>query len=51
MTEQKLRTGIKVTEMGRGEWSFGICLSHYFDETYIYINLAKWSITIGKFWH
>ena len=28
-------------------WSIGLCLSHWHDETYLYINLLKWSISIG----
>ena len=34
--------------MWEGWWSFGICLSHSDDETYILINLFKWSVSIGK---
>lgn len=32
------------------DWSFGICLTYdsYLNETYIYINFFKWSISIGK---
>lgn len=29
-------------------WSFGICLSHWEEETYLYINFFRWSISIGK---
>ena len=50
MTEQKLSAGIEISKMEKGQWSFGVCFSHYFDETYLYINLIKWTITIGKFW-
>ena len=28
-------------------WSFGICFSHMFEETYLYINFLWWSISIG----
>lgn len=38
---------IKVDNMYKGNWSFGICLSHAWEETYLYINLFKWSISIG----
>ena len=38
---------IKVDPMWSGEWSFGMCLSHKKGETYIYINLFKWTILIG----
>ena len=50
MTEQKLSAGIEISKMEKGQWSFGVCFSHYFDETYLYINLIKWTITTGKFW-
>ena len=29
-------------------WSFGMCLSHWAEETYLYINFFRWSISIGK---
>ena len=50
MTEQKLSAGIEISKMEKGQWSFGVCFSKYFDETYLYINLIKWTITTGKFW-
>lgn len=49
MSEGKLKFGILVEEVWEGYWSFGICLSHSFDgQTYIILNLFKWSISIGK---
>lgn len=39
--------GIKVDKVSERMWSIGICLSHCFDETYLFINLVKWSISIG----
>ena len=41
------RFGIKVNKQIKGNWSFGACFSHSFDETYLFINFAKWSIAIG----
>ena len=38
---------IKVRPLFGGTWSFGSCISHSFGETYLYINFAKWSISIG----
>lgn len=40
--------GVHVDKIERG-FSFGICFTHdvYFNETYLYINLFKWSISIG----
>ena len=35
--------------MYEGIWSFGICLSHWEDETYVFINLFKIRIYIGWF--
>lgn len=43
----KCGPGIRVTRMPKGVWSFGICLSHAFKETYLFINFVKWSISIG----
>ena len=40
--------GIKVDKQIKGAWSFGICFSHSFGETYLFINFAKWSIAIGR---
>ena len=39
--------GIKVNRMFEGAWSFGSCISHSFGQTYLFINFAKWSISIG----
>ena len=48
MDESKPKFGIKVDIPWEGAWSFGICLSHWNKETYIYINFWKWSVSIGK---
>lgn len=48
MNDSKLCWGIDCRTMNDGAWSFGVCLSHMFDETYIYINFFKWSIAIGR---
>ena len=39
--------GIKVNRHFEGAWSFGSCISHSFGETYLFINFAVWSISIG----
>ena len=39
--------GIKVFKHFKGTWSFGSCISHSFGETYLFINFAKWCISIG----
>ena len=39
MREQKLSVGIAISKMEKGQWSFGVCFSHYFDETYY--NIAQ----------
>jgi len=49
MEEQKLKINIEIVGIEKDEWSIGICLSHSIDETYVYINLVKWIISIGKF--
>ena len=38
---------IKTDRQPDGWWSFGTCISHMGEETYLYINLFKWSISIG----
>lgn len=38
---------IKVEKQTQGAWSFGSCISHSWGETYLFINFAKWSISIG----
>lgn len=50
MNEEKLKFGIDVTKNDIGMWSFGVCLSHYEEETYLFVNLYRYSITIGKFY-
>lgn len=50
MRETELKWGISFDRVGdRGMWSFGIALSHLVDETYLYINIGFYTITIGKF--
>lgn len=44
---KKPKFRIRITKQYPGMWSFGICLSHDTIETYIYINLIKYSIAIG----
>lgn len=48
MEETKAKFGIKVDTQWDNAWSFGICLSHWNEETYIFINFWKWSVSIGK---
>ena len=50
MNEEKLKFGIEITKNDRRVWCFGVGLSHYEDETYIYANFYRYSITIGKFY-
>lgn len=40
---------ISVDKIDRGRWSFGMCLAHDEPETYLFVNLFKWSISIGRF--
>jgi len=46
---EKLNYGfdIKVDKHFEGMWSFGSGISHFCGETYLFINFAKWSISIG----
>ena len=39
---------IHIDKQSKNFWSFGIGVSHAFDETYIFINLFKLTIFIGK---
>lgn len=48
MGEPDIGWGISVDTLLDGQWSFGVCFSHFMDETYIFINFFKWSISIGK---
>ena len=50
MNEEKLKIGIDIIKNDRGAWSFDVCLAHYEDETYIYANFYRYSLTIGKFY-
>ena len=49
-SDNDTKWGIIVDTMMDGMWSFGVCLSvaKPFGEAYIFINLFKWSISIGK---
>lgn len=44
----KVKFGVIVDKMEKDYWGIGISLAHCYDETYIYINLFKWTISIGK---
>ena len=44
----KTKFQIVVNKDPKGLWSFGMFISHFYDETYIFINLFKISISIGK---
>jgi len=49
MSETKLKWGIKINKMGFPEiWSLGVCLSHWGDETYLFLNLIFVTVSIGK---
>jgi len=48
MDKSKSKFGIKVNKQLPGAWSFGICLTHWERETYIYINFWMWAVSIGK---
>ena len=39
--------GIKVYKHLKGWWAFGSFISHAFGETYLLIDFAIWSISIG----
>lgn len=47
MTESKCKFRIKVDKQCKEMWSIGSCISHSFNETYLFINFIKWSISIG----
>lgn len=47
MPESKCKFGIKIDKQWEGMWSIGSCITHSFEETYLFINLVKWSISIG----
>lgn len=48
MNEGKLKFGISVDKICAGGWSFGIGLSHDPEQTYLYINLIKWTLCVGR---
>ena len=50
MEESQIKWGLNIVKWSKGDWSFGVCLTRdaNLDECYIYINLFKWSISIGR---
>lgn len=46
---EKLKGKFRVTgyKCMKGQWSIGIAITHDEYETYLYINLFKWSVAIG----
>ena len=47
MPECECKFGIKVDKVCNEMWSFCIGISHMFSETYVFINVFRWSISIG----
>ena len=46
----KIKWGIESTRiLGKGTWSFGLGTTKEYDQAYIFINLFKHSIFIGRF--
>lgn len=45
--KQKGKFGVTGFKLMKGQWSIGIAITHDECETYLYINLIKWSIAIG----
>jgi hypothetical protein len=45
--KQKGKFGVTGYKLFKGQWSFGFAITHDEYETYLYINLFKWSIAIG----
>lgn len=43
----KTRFRIQIDKRPDDMWSFCIGLSHFVDETYLYINFFRWSVAIG----
>lgn len=44
----KTKFRIVVEKMYKHQWSFGVCISHSETETYLFINLFRRTISIGK---
>lgn len=42
-----VRFRIKMDKNQSNMWSFGIGISHFVDETYLYVNFFRWFISIG----
>ena len=38
---------VKVDKNDPNCWCIGVCISHWWTETYLYLSLLKWSISIG----
>lgn len=38
---------VKAQKIISNAWSVGINFSHWYDETYLFINLFRWTVTIG----
>lgn len=45
--KQKDKFGVTCNKLMKGQWSIGIAITHDEYETYLYINLIKWSVAIG----
>jgi len=45
--KRKGRFGVTGHKYMKGQWIFGIAITHDEYETYLYVNLFKWSVAIG----
>ena len=45
--KSKVKFSVKVNKMCDDQFSIGACISHWQDETYLFLNLFKWSVSIG----
>ncbi len=44
----KTKFQVTVNKQPKGLWSFGVCISRFHDEIYIFLNLFKISVSVGK---
>lgn len=44
----KTKFQVTVDKQPKGLWSFGVCISRFHDEIYIFLNLFKISVSVGK---
>lgn len=46
-TRSTTKFAVKIDHVTERSWIVGISLNHWYDETYLFVHLLRWSVSIG----